>query len=241
MRAGKDKLGRVVRLVLVGLAGLLSVMSVAALASRQKEQQGIAALLERYEVREEINQEEDKTQEETAKDGGKNDEDKSKDENKPETEKSVQEEQAERIGKRHIFSPPKPEKKFTAKLAGVLGKQAFFEGEDKGVEVGQSHKGGKITEIGADWVEVEFEGKTQKLYVFGKGGGSGGGPERPSGMPPGGPMPMPGGRPEGRGMPPGFELRPEMVEQFKSMPAEIRAKALERMPAEMREKLEKEL
>ena len=251
MTAGKDKVGHVVRLGLVGLAGLLSVMSVAALASRQKGHKDIAAVLERYEGSEETEQQEDKTQEETAENDGKKDKDESKDENKPEDKKTVQEEQAERISKRHIFSPPKPEKKFSAKLAGVLGKQAFFEGESKGVEAGQSHKGAKIKEIGADWVEVEFEGKTQKLYVFGKGGVV----SKPSKEPP---KPEPAKTtkapepepikppempkiPENIKVPSGFKITAEMIARFKSLSPEMQKQILERMPADMREQVEKEL
>jgi len=229
MTVSKDKLTRIGHLGLVGLAGLLSVMSVAALASRHKGHKEITALLERYEVTEKTDEEQDKTQGETEKD---------KDANKQEKPKSVQQEQAERISNRHIFSPPEGKKGFPAKLLGVLGKQAFFEGADKGFEVGQSHKGGKIKQIGPDWVEVEFKGKTEKLYVFGKGGAEGGPPK-----PPGGPGvikrpegPRPTGGPRMRG---NFELTPEMIEKFKAISAERRAEALKRMPAEMREKLEK--
>ena len=42
-------------------------------------------------------------------------------------------------------------------------------------------------------------------------------------------------------MPGNIELTPEMIERFKSMPEEMRQKALEHMPANLREKLEKEL
>ena len=123
---------------------------------------------------------------------------------------------------------------------------AFFD-KGAGCGVGQTYKGGKIKQIGPDWVEVEFEGETQRLEVFGKDGkgGKGPSPSRPGmapGMPPGGPMVRPAGPPPpSRGMPPGFQLTPEMIEQFKKMPAEIREKALQRMPAEIREKLQKAL
>jgi len=228
MTVNKDRLARIGQAGLVVLAGWLSVMCVMALISRHRSHTDIAALLERYEFTEKTDEEQDK--------------DKPKDPNNQKKPKPVQEEQADRINKRNIFSPPKDKEKFPAKLAGVLGNQAFFEGESNGFEVGQTHKEGMIKQIGPDWVEVEFKGETEKLYVFGEGG-AGGGPEKP----PGGPMPGPLAQPEGP-QPPGgrkmegnFELTPEMIERFKSMPAEIREKALERMPAEVREKLRKEL
>ena len=155
-------------------------------------------------------------------------------------------EQLARIAKRHIFSPAPSKKKFQSRLTGVLGETAYFGG--KGYKVGQTVDGAKVQAIGADWVQIEFEGKSQKLHVFGPGGGpSPGGPGRPTfgpeGRPPGGmTMPSPGGRRRGRGeMPAGFKLTPSMIEQFKGMPPEMREKALEHMPAEIRTQLEKAL
>lgn len=218
MTINKHRLIRIGQWALVVLAGLFTVLSTTGLASRHKSHKDMAALLERYQIMD------------NAEDQQDNDKSKSPDDkDKP---KSAHQGRADRINERGIFAPPKGKDKFSAKLVGVLGSQAFFEGENNGFEVGQSCKGGKIKAIGPDWVEVDFKGTTEKLYVFGKGGGDGG---------PSGPSPGPGHRPGGPKMPEGFEPTPEMLERFKSMPAEMREKALERMPEEIRKKLQSEL
>jgi len=117
-------------------------------------------------------------------------------------------ETVKRIVARSMFCPVKP-KAFSAKLTGVIGDAAIFNGSQL-VVVGGSVGGGKLLEIGADWVEVEFEGNKQKQWVFGKGGGPSppGAPGPPAGAAPsprGGRGAMRGGRSRG-GMPPGFEL-----------------------------------
>ena len=54
--------------------------------------------------------------------------------------------------------------------------------------------------------------------------------------------PMPGRmRRPPSGLPPGFKLTPEMIEQFKKMPDEKKKKAMQQMPAELRKQLEKAL
>ena len=225
MTIDKHKLTRIGQLVLVVLAGLFTVLAATALASRHKSHKDMAALLERYRIT-------DNAEDQQDKDKPKPPDDKDK-------PKSAHQARADRINERSIFAPPKGKEKFPAKLLGVLGSQVFFEGENNGFEVGQSCKGGKIKAIGPDWVEVDFKGTTEKLYVFGKGGA------------PSGPSPGPGGRPGGPPagprspggpkMPEGFELTPEMIERFKSMPAEMREKALERMPEEIRKKIQSQL
>ncbi len=228
MTLSKDRLARSGQLAVVVLAGLLTVMAVGGLTWRLTGRREISALLERYEAPDKA-EEQDKSP-------------KAEDKNK---QKSAHDAQADRIAKRHIFSVEKA-KGFSLKLMGILGELVYFQGENKGFEVGQSHKDAKIKRIGPDWVVLEFDGKEKKLYVFAEDKGPG--PSKPS--VPGGKAPPPtagpsraGGR-RGRGpgrMPPGFELTPEMIERFKSMPAERRQRALERMPAEVREKIEKEL
>ncbi len=222
MTLSKDRLMRIGQLAVVVLAGLLTVMAVGGLAWRLTGRQEISALLERYEAPDKA-EEQDKSP-------------KAEDKNK---EKSAHDAQADRIAKRQIFSVEK-NKGFSLKLMGILGELVYFQGENKGFEVGQSHKDAKIKRIGPDWVELEFEGKEKKLYVFAED--KGGGPSKPAG-PSGIPTrPSPGRRGRGAGrMGRDFELTPEMIERFKSMPEEMRQKALERMPAEAREKIEKEL
>ena len=74
------------------------------------------------------------------------------------------------VTKRNMFAPPPP-KGFRARLSGVLGDSAIFDG-GKFVKVGESHQGAKLLEVGPDWVEIEFEGEKKKLQVFtGAGGG----------------------------------------------------------------------
>ena len=236
MTVPKDILRRLGLFALLGLAGLFTVLSVTASASRHKSHQDLAQLLERYQITDSA--EDDQQAQGPAKDpAGKDNQE------KQEKPKSAHQDRADRINKRSFFAPPKPKDKFAAKLLGVLGRQAHFQGDKKAYEVGQTHKGGKITQIGPDWVEVDFKGATQKVYVFGKGGGGNGSASAPAPFPGSkhdGPRP---GRssPDGPTMPPGFELTPEMIERFKNMPAEMRGKALERMPEEIRKKLQAEL
>lgn len=207
MTINKYRLTRIVHLAVVVLAGLVTVMAVNGLVQQLTGQQELTALLDRYEAP-----------------------DRPDDNNK---EKSAQDIQAEEIDKRHVFSVEKA-KGLSLKLMGILGELVYFQGENKGFEVGQIHKDAKIKRIGPDWVELEFDGKEKKLYVFTDDKGAG--PAKPSG----GPTPR-GAGPRPPAMPGNIELTPEKIEQFKSMPAEMRQKALERMPAELREKIEKEL
>jgi len=129
---------------------------------------------------------------------------------------------------RNVFTGPK--KPWSAQLVGVLGELAFFQGGG-GLKVGENYNGAKITKIGPDFVELEVDGKTQTVYVFAGGSGSPGGP--PSG---GSPM-RPGMTPTGP--PPNFQLTPQMIEQFRSLPPDVRAKAMQNMPPNLREQLMK--
>lgn len=96
----------------------------------------------------------------------------------------------ERVSQRNIFSPPRPEG-FQGRVVGILGDEVFFEGA-RTARVGDEFQGAKILAIGPDWVEIEFEGKEQRIAVFdGRGGG-----DRPSA----GERRGRGGRPPGRFM-----------------------------------------
>ena len=146
-------------------------------------------------------------------------------------------EAVKRIVARSMFCPHPP-KAFGAKLTGVLGDSAIFNNSQL-VKVGGDVGGGKLLQLGPDWAEVEFEGKKIKQWVFGAAGAPspGGAPPGPPGMPPGARGGMRRhGRPP-RGMPPVFQLTPEMIEQFKQMPPEHRDRAMQSMPPEMAEKL----
>lgn len=133
---------------------------------------------------------------------------------------------------RNVFTGPK--KPWAAQLVGVLGELAFFQ-DGGGLKVGENYNGAKITKIGPDFVELDVDGKTQTVYVFAGGSGS---PAGPQGGPPGGAMMMrPGMTPTGP--PPNFQLTPRMIEQFKSLPPDVRAKAMQNMPPNLREQLMK--
>jgi hypothetical protein len=229
MNLNKQSLLRISRLTTIAVAALLTIMALVALASRHKGPAQLDALLDRYSPAENAGQQEDPNNKDKDK---KTDKDK-----KPAPDPRI-----ERITKRNFFGPPKKPNGFSVKLVGVLGDQAYFEGENKGIEVDQSFKGATLKIIGPDWVEFEFEGKPKKFYVFGQDKG---GPPKPPGMPgPGRPgMPRPQTPPSAgsRPMPGNIKLTPERIERFKSMPPEVRQKVLESMPANLREQIEKEL
>ena len=213
-----QSLQRISQLTVVALAALLTVMAVVALASRQKGHAEITALLERYSDSEKPADQQDS-----------NDTGQKKDEDPPDP-------RPDRITKRHAFSPEKKPGDFSAKLIGVLGNSAFFEGENKAIKVGDSFKDATLKEIGPDWVEFDFKGKPKKLFVFSDGKDAAPSPAAPG---PSGPPGAPGRPP---GPPPsvmkgGMELSPEMIQRFKSMPTKMREKALQRVPPELREKL----
>ena len=265
MTQPKDSILRIGKTVLVATAGLLTVLSVISLAQQGQGHQRVTKLIEKYTAAVTVK---DKSQPPTkdpkgtkpTKDDSKNKDKpkpkpKGKDKPKPKPKdkpkkpakkvKSPQEQQIERICKRHAFSLAPPKKTFTGKLRGVLDNLAYFDADNKGCKVGQDYKGAKLKEIGPDWVIVVFQGKPRTLHVFGPGSAKS--------SPPGAPKPPPvarPGRPGGprrtRGRPGmmrsrGFRMSPRMIEQFKSMPADRRKRALERMPAEIREKIEKAL
>ena len=225
MSINTQSLQRISQLTVVALAALLTVMAVVALASRQKGHLEITSLLNRYtDAEKPANQQDPKETGEAKK------------EDAPDP-------RIDRISKRHAFSPEKKPGEFSAKLIGVLGHSAFFEGENKAIKVGDSFRDATLKKIGADWVEFDFKGKPKKLFVFGAGKDSGS-PSAPPGAP--GPSGPPGRPGSSMRRPPsvikgGMELSPEMIERFKSMPQEMREKATKRMPAELRKKLEEEL
>lgn len=139
------------------------------------------------------------------------------------------------LGKENPFTPKKSWS--SGRLVGVLGDLAFFE-NGPALKVGDKHNGAKIRKIGPNWVEMDVEGNPKKVYV------TSGGPS--SGPSPGGgrmrvPRGIPSPGPRSSGPPPGFKLTPEMIERFKKLPPDIRAKALQNMPPEIREQLQKAL
>jgi hypothetical protein len=234
MTVRKDSLVRVARWSLLGLAALLTVLGAVALASRHKGREELAGLMDRYAAAQAADAADEQDPKPDTPSPG----------NPPKKQKSPQDQQAERICKRNVFSPP-PKKKKSPKLTGVLGDEAYFDGQGKGYKVGQSYQGAKIKEIGADWVEVEQEGKASKLYVYGPGSGGPSppsSPSRPTGAPPGVTISAvsPGvSAVRMRASP--SEIPPEAIERFKKMPPEQRDRLLERMPAEMREKIKNAL
>ena len=65
---------------------------------------------------------------------------------------------------RHLFNPPPGKDTISGKLRGILGDKALFGG--KWLGVGDTFMDAKILEIGPDWVEYEYEGKTGREWVF---------------------------------------------------------------------------
>ncbi|MDY7011005.1 MAG: hypothetical protein SVV80_09680 [Planctomycetota bacterium] len=238
MTVRKSSVLRISQMVLLALAVMLTVACAMALADRNKSHRKITDLLERYTVTfradsSEKDNDKEKNQSKGKPGGGKR---------SNETE-SLEDEKVKRICKRHVFSEDPPQNKLP-NLTGVLGDEAFFDGE-KGWKVGEIYNGAKIKEIGPDWVEIEFEGRVKKVYVFESenGGPSPPGPSRRlhitsserrlTGQ---GGLPL-RQRSEVRGV----ELTPEMIERFKNLSPEKRERALKHMPAELREKLAKAL
>ena len=117
-------------------------------------------------------------------------------------------------------------KTFTLKLEGVLGDVAIFTGNQVG-KVGGQVGGAKVISIGADYCEIEFEGKKSVQSLFGGGPGGGAGPGGP-----GGPSGRPGGGPPSRG-PRSARVRPsgpmQLPPDFDKMPPALRARIKERM------------
>lgn len=252
MKVGSINVARVLWMVLLAMALLMTVLSVRALASRASQHEVNSNLMTRYVG----------PLKESEKDKPGNSKDKpaagATDKSKPGGSstgpggspdkpkgKTPQDEQAERITKRNIFSPPQPPKQFKGKLIGVLGDSALFQDKQM-VKVGEQYQGAKVTQIGPDWAELEFEGKPVRLSVF--GGDSGGG-----GQPPSMPSPRRSMSPDG---PPGAVMAPssapsrpgrsstaippEAIEQFKKMSPEERQRALPSAPPEILEQLKQQ-
>lgn len=70
------------------------------------------------------------------------------------------EEMVKRMSSNRLIAPPP-----AFQLTGVLGDEAVFNGGTM-LKVGQSAGDMKILTIGPDWVEVETNGQTRKLWVF---------------------------------------------------------------------------
>ena len=177
---------------LLATAATLTAVSVAAIAARQKGHDELASLIAQYAADPGV----------AGKTAGSR---------SPGT--SAPDPRAERIGKRHVFSPAPPQQGFPGNLAGVLGDEVFFAGQPQGLKVGQAYQGATIRQIGPDWVEMERDGKRQKLYVFAAKGASPHGPRggtmrvgpgvRPTGAGPGPAPPGPGRAEPPKHLPPG--------------------------------------
>lgn len=127
--------------------------------------------------------------------------------------------QVKRVAARNIFAPPKEPPKFSAKLVGMLGDEAIFEG-NKYAKVGQDIMGAKVKAMGPDWVEVEFEGKTIKQWVFGPR-------EGPPASPPNPDLTV--------------DVPPDLLERFKGLAEDKQAEIQEKLPDEMRTRLQRAL
>lgn len=137
---------------------------------------------------------------------------------------------AQRIDARNLFtSPPSPQFR---NVIGVLGNLALYPGGDT-LAVGEQREGATLTEVGADYVEFEFDGEKVRVNVLEAGAGGGGGPQMSGppgrnfrggggsfGRPPGGP----GGPSMGGG--PGGGDRESMRARFENMTPEEREAAI---------------
>lgn len=95
----------------------------------------------------------------------------------PPPAQSIADKQLERNVKRSLFVPI-PKKKIPLSLVGVLGNEALFAGGKTGI-VGAKIDGAEVTAIGPDWVDLLWDGKTVKQWVFGSrplNGAAAGGP-----------------------------------------------------------------
>lgn len=212
MKASLRRPVRYVRLMLPAVGALLALLIVLGLFSDSAGDEQTADLLARYRKA-------DKPSEPARGDA-------------PSAKaKSSQDEQAERLAKQNPFAKPKS---WSVKLTGVLGDKAYFAENNQGLAAGQDINGAKILQIGPDCVQIEREGRQQWLYVFEGGGGPPamampGGGSRPLMIPAGARlMPVPSGP---------IVLPPGAIEQFKSMPPEMREKVLQQAPPEIKEQI----
>lgn len=136
----------------------------------------------------------------------------------------------QRISERNVMAPPKATG-FQGQLTGILGDQAMFNGSQL-AKVGDNVAGAKVVSIGPNWAEIEFEGQTQKLWVFGPSSITTSAAPAPGAGAPGAPRAS-----SAPGAPGGRALSPEQIERFKQMPPEAREQALSRMPPEMAQQL----
>lgn len=70
----------------------------------------------------------------------------------------------ERIQKRHLFAPAPPQA--FRKIVGVLGDRVLYP-DGASYKVGESFGGATVKAIGSDWVDLEYEGETITIGVFG--------------------------------------------------------------------------
>ncbi len=85
-------------------------------------------------------------------------------------------EMVKRMSAHRLVAPPR------AQLTGVLGDVAFFS-DGRTMKAGQSLGDMKVLTIGPNWIEAEFNGQTQKLWVFSPPTLSAGPPAMPSARP----------------------------------------------------------
>lgn len=77
---------------------------------------------------------------------------------------------ADRIEKSYIYIPKPPPQ--YRNVEGVLGDRVIFAG-GRSVGIGETFDGAKIIAIGSDWVDLEVDGKTISIGVFGGEGSRG--------------------------------------------------------------------
>lgn len=75
---------------------------------------------------------------------------------------------ARSVNERHLFAPSPPE----VRLTGIFDGEAMFSNDESG-EAGDRVGDMKVVEIGPGWVEVEVDGESRKMWVFGENSGFG--------------------------------------------------------------------
>ncbi|MFP4143619.1 MAG: hypothetical protein ACOCTI_05840 [Phycisphaeraceae bacterium] len=122
------------------------------------------------------------------------------------------------IGEQNPFAPPE-DKSFKGRLTSVVGDKALFN-DSQLAGVGEDALGAKVLTLGADWVQIEYDGQKRTLWVFGEREGAGPDAEAEQAGPAG----------EGGSK----EISPKMLERLKKLPPERR----QDLPAEVRARLE---
>lgn len=208
-RSQAQRLGEYAVLVLAALLTAWLLVAVIWRAAGSGDYAQLATRLEQQHQQEPESNGEESTPQKSDKDKPK-EKDKPKDKAAETKEPSVADEQVKRITERSLFAPV-PKKTLGARLIGVLGNEAFFAG-GKSAKVGGQIGGAKVVALGPDWVDLEWEGKTIKQWVF-----------SPRKLPP--------------KMPEGYVVPPDIIERAIKLSAQKIKKVLARLPQPIQDQI----